>query len=524
MRQPVRFSVLFTIVCSGFASSLVSVRVQADDLALPTVDGIKPRNVVFVLTDDHRYDAMGFMGHPFLETPHMDRLAKGGINFTAGYVTTSLCSPSRASILTGQYAHTHRVVDNNNPVPEGTIFFPQYLQAAGYNTAFFGKWHMGGGSDDPRPGFDRWVSFRGQGHYLPHPSGLNVDGKRVERKGHITDEITDYCVDWINEQTGDKPFFVYLSHKAVHAQFTPCDRHKGRYANVEVPTPKTQPDTPENFADKPRWVQDQRNSWHGVDFAYHTGIDVKKFYRDYCETLLGVDDSLGRVMDTLEAKGWLDDTLIIYMGDNGFYMGDNGFCFGEHGLIDKRHAYEASMRVPFMAHCPELFEGGQSIDKVVANIDVGPTVLHAAGLKTPDQMQGRSFLDVMTGTEDDWRDSLLYEYYWERNFPQTPTMHAIRTDRWKFIRYVGIWDCEELYDMQNDPLEEHNLITSEEHQDLIAQLKDQLFTKLEETGGMQVPLYRDRGNSQNLRLKGRDAANEFPPWLYVDEPVNRTAK
>src|SRR5690606_3168570 len=152
---------------------------------------------------------------------------------------------------------------------------------------------------------------------------------------------TDYCIDWLNERTGDKPFFVYLSHKAVHAQFTPCDRHKGRYADVEVPTPKTQPDTPENFADKPKWVKDQRNSWHGVDFPYHSDIDIKEFYRDYCETLLGVDDSLGRVMDTLEEKGWLEDTLIIYMGDNGF-------CFGEHGLIDKRTAYEASMRVPFM--------------------------------------------------------------------------------------------------------------------------------------------------------------------------------
>lgn len=508
---------LVSLVSVAVAQPAAPAGESTADLVIPKIDGVTPRNVVFVLSDDHRYDAMGHMGHPFLETPHMDRMAAGGINFTAGYVTTSLCSPSRASILTGQYAHTHRVVDNQNLVPEGTIFFPQYLQAAGYETAFFGKWHMGGSSDAPRPGFDRWVSFRGQGHYEPHPSGLNVDGERVERKGHITDEITDYCIDWINGRTDDKPFFVYLSHKAVHAQFTPCERHKGRYADAEVPTPKTQPDTPENFADKPKWVKDQRNSWHGVDFAYHSGIDIKKFYRDYCETLLGVDDSLGRVMDTLESKGWLDDTLIIYMGDNGF-------CFGEHGLIDKRHAYEASMRVPFMAHCPSLFEGGQSIDKVVANIDIAPTVLHAAGLQTPPQMQGRSFLDVMTGTEEDWRDSLLYEYYWERNFPHTPTMHAIRTDRWKFIRYVGVWDTEELYDMKNDPLEEHNLINTAEHQDLIKELKNKMFTKLEQTGGMQIPLNRDRGRSQNLRLRGRAPAGEFPDWFYRDEPVNRTAK
>jgi N-acetylglucosamine-6-sulfatase len=182
------------------------------------------------------------------------------------------------------------------------------------------------------------------------------------------------------------------------------------------------------------------------------------------------------------------------------------------------------MRVPFMAHCPSLFEGGQSIDKVVANIDIGPTVLHAAGLETPPQMQGQSFYNVMTGSEDDWRDSLLYEYYWERNFPHTPTMQAIRTDRWKFIRYVGIWDTDELYDMHSDPLEQDNLINSEKHQQLIRQLKDKLFAGMEATGGMQVPLYPDRGGSQNLRLRGRDAVNEFPHWFYRDEPVNREAR
>ncbi len=514
MRRLVSFCVLLSLSTSA---GRIGAQAPAPMLDLPKIDGITPRNVVFILTDDHRFDAMGHMGHPFLETPHMDRLAREGINFTAGYVTTSLCSPSRASILTGQYAHTHKVVDNNNPAAPGTIFYPQYLQKAGYKTGFFGKWHMGGDSDEPRPGFDRWVSFRGQGTYDPTPSGLNVDGARVPRQGYITDELTDYCLGWLNGLGKEQPFFLYLSHKAVHANFTPADRHKGRYANAEVPIPVTMPNTPENFADKPRWVKDQRNSWHGVDFPYHSTLDIAEFYRQYCETLLAVDDSIGRVMEALDKRGQLEDTLIIYMGDNGF-------CFGEHGLIDKRTAYEASMRVPFMAYCPKLFTGGQTIDKVVANIDIAPTVLQAAGLKTPPHMQGRSFYDLMRGQQTDWRDSLLYEYFWERNFPQTPTIHALRTPRYKYIHYFGIWDTDELYDMQADPLERKNLINEPDRQQLITKLKNQMFAELERTGGMYIPLNPDRGNSQNLRLKSKGPGADFPWWFYRDEGANRGAQ
>ncbi|MEP2309971.1 sulfatase-like hydrolase/transferase, partial [Rhodopirellula bahusiensis] len=185
----------------------------------PKRDGVQPRNVVFILTDDHRFDAMGCAGHPFLETPHLDSIAANGTHVKNAFVTTSLCSPSRASILTGLYTHKHRVIDNNRMVPEGTLFFPQYLQRAGYDTAFVGKWHMGGHHDDPLPGFDHWVSFRGQGNYLPPGPKytLNVNGDRVKQKGYITDELTDYAVDWLKERDDDKPFFLYLSHKAVHS-------------------------------------------------------------------------------------------------------------------------------------------------------------------------------------------------------------------------------------------------------------------------------------------------------------------
>lgn len=499
-------------------STPAAIGVRGDaDLSLPKRPGAKQRNVVFILTDDHRFDAMGFMGHEFLETPRLDQLAKGGVNFTAGYVTTSLCSPSRASILTGLYAHNHRVVDNNNPVRDGVRFFPEYLQKAGYKTGFFGKWHMGGESDDPRPGFDRWVSFRGQGSYNPVPSGLNVDGKRVPQQGYITDEMTDYCLDWIKQVDREQPFFVYLSHKAVHANFTPAPRHAGRYKDAVVTPPVTQANSPENFDDKPRWVKDQRNSWHGVDFPYHSDLNVAQYYRNYCETLLAVDESVGRVIDAIAERGQLEETLIIYMGDNGF-------CFGEHGLIDKRTAYEASMRVPFIAHCPSLLPANTTCKKVVANIDIAATVLEAVGLEAPGHMDGRSFLDIAQGKSTPWRDSLLYEYYWERNFPQTPTMHAIRTERWKYIHYFGIWDTDELYDMQNDPLEITNLINHPEHQKTAQQLNRQLFAELERTGGMFIPLNPDKGSSQNLRLRSRSGAGEFPSWFYREDSVNKNAQ
>jgi N-acetylglucosamine-6-sulfatase len=459
------------------------------------------RNVIFVLTDDHRYDAMGFLGgQKFLHTPNMDAIARNGVHAKNAFVTTALCSPSRASILTGLYAHRHRVVDNNNPVPSGTRFFPQLLQKAGYETAFVGKWHMGGEGDSPQPGFNRWVSFRGQGHYYPHADGLNVDGKKVAQKGYITEELTDYALDWLKDR--QKPFFLYLSHKAVHSEFMPAERHKGRFTNAEFVPPKSMNDGKH----RPMWVQAQRNSWHGVDFPYHSDLNIAEYYRRYAETLIGVDDSLGRVMNFLRERNLFDSTLVIYMGDNGF-------AFGEHGLIDKRTAYEESMRVPMLLHCPDLFKPGTVMSDVVANIDIAPTVLEAAGVANPGDMDGRSFLSLARGRKTEWRDGLLYEYYWERNFPQTPTVHALRGDQYKYIHYHGIWDIDELYDLQSDPLEMNNLIFSDDHKQVAADMNRKLFGILEQTKGLYIPLYPDSGRLQNLRHKGRTRPVPFPDEL-----------
>jgi len=483
---------------AGLAAASSSALAQA---------GAKRRNVIFILTDDHRYDALGFLkAQPWLETPNLDRLASEGAHFKNAFVTTALCSPSRASILTGVYAHRHRIVDNNTAIPNGTTFFPSYLQNAGYKTGFFGKWHMGAESDDPQPGFDQWVSFRGQGTYLPSPSGLSINGRKVPQKGYITDELTDYALDWLDSLPKDQPFFTYLSHKAVHAEFEPAPRHKGRYKNANFVYPPTMAPSGQFAQHRPMWVQNQRNSWHGVDYPYHSSLDIADYYKRYAETLMGVDDSVGRVLDALRRRGQLDSTLVIYMGDNGF-------AFGEHGLIDKRTAYEESMRVPLLARCPELFSAGTTVPQVVANLDIMPTILDTCGVPAPSGLDGMSWLPVVQGKKPAWRNELLYEYYWERNFPQTPTIHALRSDRFKFIRCQGLWDIDELYDLQEDPLESRNLIFSQPHQQLIAKMRARLFDILEKTGGMSIPLQPDRGAPLGLRDPNKSKAVDFPVEL-----------
>jgi N-acetylglucosamine-6-sulfatase len=466
----------------------------------------QPRNIIIVLTDDHRYDALGFMGHPFLETPNLDSLAKKGVHFRNAFATTALCSPSRASILTGQYAHRHRVVDNQRPVPPGTTFFAQHLQRAGYDTAFIGKWHMGGESDDPQPGFSHWVSFRGQGTYLPSKNGLNVNGKRVQQKGYVTDELTDYALDWLRQRDPTRPFLLMLSHKAVHSEFIPAERHRGRYAGKAFPAPPTMAPPPPDWH-KPMWTQNQRNSWHGVEFPYHSDLDVAEYYRAYAETLLAVDESVGRLLDWLRDRKIFDSTLVMYLGDNGF-------MFGEQGLIDKRAAYEASMRIPFLLQCPELFTGGTVLTQMVANIDIAPTLLEVAGVTPPSTMDGRSLLALARIPQPSWREALLYEYYWERNFPQTPTQHALRTDQYKYIRYHGLWDSDELYDLARDPQETRNLARRPEHANTVRDLNARLFEMLAETDGLYIPLYPDRGGVNNSRRQGGSRAADFPAEFY----------
>ncbi|HID77742.1 MAG TPA: DUF4976 domain-containing protein [Planctomycetaceae bacterium] len=451
------------------------------------------RNVILVLSDDHRYDFMSFMEEApdFLETPHMDRMAAQGAHLANAFVATSLCSPSRASILTGQYTHRHGVVDNQRPVPPGTRFFPEVLQRAGYVTAFVGKWHMGHEDDRPRKGFHHWVSFRGQGQYFDPL--LNINGTRRRFQGYTTDILTQQALRWL-ESVRSKPFFLYLSYKAVHYPFLPAPRHHGRYEKAKITYPDTMALTEQNYLSQPRWVRQRRYSIHGIDHMQTGPFDhdpVPSFddlYHRYCETVHGLDENLGRLLDWLDQSGLADSTLVLYMGDNGFAL-------GEHGFYDKRDAFEESIRIPMLAYAPGLIRPETRINQMVQNIDIAPTILEAAGCSVPPEMQvdGRSFLPLLAGRDIPWRDHILYEYYWEWNFPATPTLFAIRTERYKYVFYHGIWDRNGFYDLQTDPVERHNLIDVPAYREQIAAMEKQLFDELEATGGMQIPLRRPAG-------------------------------
>lgn len=458
----------------------------------------KKMNIIFILADDHRYDAMGFMNKiKGLSTPGLDRLAKEGAHIRNAFVTTALCSPSRASILTGQYAHTHTVVDNDAPMPTNLVFFPSYLQQQGYQTAFLGKWHMGNTGDQPQPGFNYWLSFLGQGEY--NTPTFNINGKRIKQPegSYTTDLLTDYAVQWLNGRDKKTPFFLYLSHKGVHAEFYPAKRHAGKYANLPIVTPPsmyltatdsskyfgipTAPTSPVNLRDIPQWVRRQRYSWHGVDYMYHGAIPFDDFYHRYLETLQAVDESVEKITDWVKSSGLENNTMIVYMGDNGF-------SFGEHGLIDKRHAYEESMRVPLLVWAPGMIKPNSVVDQTIINIDLAPTFLELAGMKKPAQMQGASFVDILKGKSTNWRNRVFYEYYWEVAFPQTPTIFAVRTERYKYICNYGVWDINELYDLQKDPFEMNNLVRDTTYQQVGLALKKELYDWLRETGGLQIPL------------------------------------
>ncbi|MEM9281995.1 MAG: sulfatase [Verrucomicrobiota bacterium] len=508
-------TLLILPLCLAFSLQAEVVPVP-DTVVSEALPESSPRNVVFILSDDHRYDAMSFMDHPFAKTPHMDSMAENGVHLKNAFVTTSLCSPSRASILTGLYTFRHRVIDNQRLVPDGTLFFPQYLQDAGYRTGFVGKWHMGSSSDEPRPGFDHWVSFRGQGFYYPPNESytLNKNGERIPQDDYITTLLTREAVEFLEaQQDSDQPFFLYLSHKAVHGPFTPEPTYKGTLSELPFQLPATAAKPTDNKANLPRWVLDQRNSWHGMDFPLHTDTPVEALYKSYCEALRSVDDSIGAVLDQLKKMGIYDETLVIYMGDNGY-------LFGEHGLIDKRVAYETSSRVPMLMQCPELFSGGTVVEEVVANIDIAPTVMEAMGLVKPAHMDGLSFLPLAREIETPWRDYFLYVYYWEPNYPMTPTQFSLRGDRYKFTTYYGVYDTDELYDLQEDPDETTNLLHDPDHQKISEEMKTRLFEMMADLGGMDIPMNDPRGKQRVERLSPRGVEPaDFPEVFIVDEPL-----
>jgi len=486
-----------------------------------------PRNIIFVLVDDLRFDGMGFL-NPALRTPNIDRMAREGMYLSNAVVTSSLCSPSRATILTGETARNHRVVDNNNSSEEGLTYFPRYLQQAGYQTAFIGKWHMGDDTDAPRQGFDKWVSFRGQGNYWPVAKGagqsagqLNVDGREVAQRGYITDELTDYAMNWLEkERDPRKPFFLYLSHKAVHSDPLPPPRYAHQYDRTTFRLPDSAQNTPENYVGKPRWVYDQRNSWHGIDFFYNADVPMTDYLRYYYGALSAVDDSLGRIMTYLREHHLERDTLVVFTSDNGFQIGD-------HGLIDKRTAYEASVRVPLVVWEPGTIPAGTVNAGRVRNLDFAPTFLNVAGVsEMPLQFEGQSAWGLWNGSiaAADWKPGdFIYEYYWEYNFPETPTTFAITRGNVKYIQYYGVYDTDELYDLASDPEEMHNLVDDPAWAVKKQELRIALYAQLANRDGQHMIPYMARLSKGAVRRRrGGTGAAPFPESWYINpNPTDR---
>jgi len=424
--------------------------------ALVAQSGEKP-NFIFILTDDQRYDFYAEHGRfPWMQTPNLDRLAREGVVFENAFVTTSLCAPSRASFLTGVYPHKHQVIVNATRDYDPSLpNFGELLQEEGYTTGYLGKWHLGK-SSHPRPGFDEWVSFWNQGRFFGETLNVNGEGVKLAPDRYLTDELNDRAVDFIRENQ-DGPFLLYLSHKAVHEPKTPAPRHADLYQDIEIPT---QDNPADNLATKPAYIREA-----GLKKREKAGglVPVHDSTKDMMRCVTAVDDGVGMIFEELERLGIADNTVVIYAGDNGYFMREHG------GLHDKRKHYEASMRIPLLMHAPMLAEG-ETVEEMVVNIDLAPTLLELAGAPIPEHIQGESWVGVTTG-ERPGRERFLYEYfneleYRERGgFGSTPTQFAIRTPDWKYVVYPDSENEPELYHLAQDPEELDNLAAKPEYAD-----------------------------------------------------------
>ena len=461
-------------------------------------------NVLFILCDDLRWDALGCAGHPHLKTPQIDKLASEGVQFTNAFCTTSLCSPSRASILSGQYAHAHGVVNNFTEFPEAMTSFPRLLHDAGYESAYIGKWHMGEDNDEKRPGFDYFVTHKGQGKYFD--TEFNMDGRKREvLPGYYTTVVTDLALDWLKQQHS-RPWIMMLGHKAPHSFYFPENKYQHAFDDVEVKYPASA----FSLETQPVWIKERLATWHGIygplfewrkKFPDASPGGVKDFAnmtRAYWGTILSVDDSVGRLVDFLRTSGQLDNTIVVFMGDNGLLS-------GEHGMVDKRTMHEPSIRIPLVVRWPGLTnpENGRHVSQMVLTVDMAPSILDLCGVTMPGKVHGRSWKKLVQSGDPDWRKSFLYHYNYEKQFPYTPNIRGVRTADWKFAHYPhgdGKPDrhLAELYDLAHDPDELVNLAADPKFADKRKELQAELNRLLAELGISRDAMPLDEGIQQKL--------------------------
>jgi N-acetylglucosamine-6-sulfatase len=465
----------------------------------PLVPEVRP-NVVVIVVDDMRFDEMGIAGHPYLETPHIDQLARDGALFTRAFHAVPLCSPNRASLLTGQYPSRHGIIDNvaRNRMSHRLETFPRALQADGYETAFMGKWHMGN-DPTPRPGWDEWVAIPGQGR--TRDPELWEDGGIHTVEGYITDIFTDRAVAFIQRERSE-PFFLYIAHKAIHPDavqlddgsvdltvlrgYVPAPRHLGRYEeDVFVRRPNVA-SSPEEITGKPalqralsvKYSDEILSVWGEQELDPGTREET---IRRRAEMLLAVDDGVGRIVETLRSQGILDETVIVFTSDNGFF-------YGEHGLsLERRLPYEESIRTPLIVRYPPVARPGTRVERLVSSVDLAPSMLELAGTPVGGHIQVRSFVPLLRSMEDGWRESLLVEFYtYENPFPWLVDMdyRAIRTERYKYIHWMQHPEEGELYDLVEDPFERTNVIDNPSMAAVLADLRVQLADAVVDAMGL----------------------------------------
>lgn len=507
-KERIEFGFSACLASAILTISLLISDIKAADELSHSADVSERPNVVFVLTDDQRFNCMSIAGHPHLKTPNIDRLGNEGIYFKYAFCTTSLCSPSRASILSGLYAHSHGVSNNFTEFPNDLSSFPLRLQTAGYDTAYIGKWHMGEENDEKRPGFDYFVTHKGQGSYFD--TEFNVDGERKVLEGYYTKVITDLAEDWLrNRREVDSPFLLMMGHKAPHSFYYPEPAYEHTFDDVDI----KYPETAFMLADKPEWFQARLDTWHGIygplfdyrkEFPDRRPEAVKDFAamtRAYWGTILSVDDSVGRLYRLLEEIGEIDNTLFIFTTDNGLLN-------GEHGMVDKRTMHEPSIRLPLVVRYPGLTPADHPkvIEQMVLTLDFAPTILDICGVEPLAKTHGRSWKKLAQGDASGWRKSWYYEYNYEKQFPYTPNVRGVRTDRFKYIRYPhgdGGPDrhMAELYDIRQDPQETANLIHEEGYAAVVTELRAELEELMREADAFPDNMPIDQGIKTELPEK-----------------------
>ena len=445
---------------------------------------IEQPNIIVVMVDDLRWDEMGVAGHPFLQTPNIDRIADEGVMFRNAFTTTPICSPARGSFLTGQYIHTNGIIDNTDRSARSheMPIFPQGLQRAGYDTGFIGKWHMGN-DHSPRPGFDYWVAMPGQGEAIDPE--LNENGTLTRVEGYVTDLITDRAIRFI-EEARDNPFFLFLAHKALHPNirqlddgstaalnrsgFIPAKRHEGMYADAEIPR---RPNAYVVPTDKPALMR----SLEGVQPIGPESGTPDRTVRGRLEMLMAIDDSVGLILDTLDEIGELDNTMIVFTSDHGYFN-------AEHGLSgERRLAYEEAIRIPLLVRYPPLVTAGTTRNEMALIIDLAATFLDLAGEAPDDSLHGASLVPVLDRNVTDWRDAFLVEYFSDTVFRRIRNMgyQAVRTDRYKYIHYLELEGMDELYDLEADPYELDNIINDPDATATLATMQAELAEVLQQS-------------------------------------------